>query len=139
MGAWGAKSFENDDAMDWAAELEKSADQTFVEKGLRQALERRGKYLEAPDAGIGLAAAEVVAALAGLPFKALLGGVAAWVTNQKRLNNRSLLNLAVEMVQRVRNDSELKELWEEAGAEDWNNALINLDARLREAASNLPS
>ena len=61
MGAWGAGPFENDDAMDWAIDLEESGDVGFVVEALRAA-ESDG-YLDAPEGSVTIAAAEVVAAL----------------------------------------------------------------------------
>ena len=61
MGAWGRGSFDNDDAADWALELE-AADNLLP---LADAFDLPTGYLEAPDGCIALAAAEVLLALAG--------------------------------------------------------------------------
>lgn len=63
MGAWGVQAFENDDAMDFAADLV-DADSLDVVATSFEAIVP-GEYLEAPDCCIALAAAEVVAALRG--------------------------------------------------------------------------
>jgi hypothetical protein len=72
MGAWGAGSFENDDAVDWLAEF-------CSEPGISVMLEAlsvitdadEDEYLELPESCIGIAAAELVAALNGAPVSDL--------------------------------------------------------------------
>jgi hypothetical protein len=65
MGAWGTGVFENDYAMDWVIDLERSDDADFPVSVLR--LLGDGGPLDQQDAAVGLAAAEVVAASCGLP------------------------------------------------------------------------
>ncbi len=67
MGTWGAKSFENDDAMDWIAVIEEASDTEPMKDALAAVLEAEGEYLEAPDCSNAMAAAEVIAALNGAP------------------------------------------------------------------------
>lgn len=67
MGAWAHESFENDDAMDWVGDLLKSDGTGSIAVALDQVLAVGDDYLEAPDASMGLAAAQVVAALMGKP------------------------------------------------------------------------
>ena len=66
MGAWGVGHFDNDDAGDWVWELEDTGTASPVTAAFA-AVEAEANYLEAPDACIALAAAEVVAAWAGNP------------------------------------------------------------------------
>lgn len=129
MGAWGAGSFENDDALDWLDDLE-SRGLAAVDEALRAAAEAEGAYLEAPDASTALAAAEVVATLRGRPPLDFPGEVEAWAKLNAREPDRALLELARAAVDRVRADSELKELWEESGADEWRAAVDDLLARL---------
>ena len=119
MGAWGAGPFENDDAMDWAIDLEESGDVGFVVEALRAA-EGDG-YLDAPEGSVTMAAAEVVAALDPGPRWRRAGdgraGDADGGDGQER--------------------SRGSELWDEAGQpEGWNGAVDGLLARLgRQAPS----
>ena len=79
MGAFGPGSFENDDALDFAAELEASG-----AAALSEVLERAVGGDGVRDAGLGaaaLAAAEVVAALAGRPSGELPDEVKLWVAD----------------------------------------------------------
>jgi hypothetical protein len=112
MGAWGVGNFDNDDAADWAYELTESVG-TDV---LTTALEEAGSvgYLEAPVACIALAAAEVVAALLGNPGKALPDEMRKWVAVNDVEVEHDLLSLARAAVERVKEDSELRELWQDS-------------------------
>jgi hypothetical protein len=62
VGAWGARAFENDDAMDWVYVLEEAQDTTLVAEALEKVAESVDDYLEAPECNEALAAAEVIAA-----------------------------------------------------------------------------
>jgi hypothetical protein len=61
MGAWDAGPFDNDDAVDWAAEFD-NADKAAGTERLRTALQAASAdYLEAPEGAVAVAAAQVVA------------------------------------------------------------------------------
>ena len=126
MGAWGHQSFDNDIAMDWVRELE--------ERGIAairdSVIEQRGGYLEADICCEALAAADTVAAVNGKPSAALPEEVLTWVGAQLRLP-RELSLLSYSAIAVIREDSELKELWEETdefGA--WLAQLDDLQVRL---------
>ena len=59
MGAWGSGVFENDTACDFAASVAEGADLAPLEQAFDRVLAQQGKYLEAPDAQEGLAAASM--------------------------------------------------------------------------------
>lgn len=131
MGAWGVKIFENDDALDWVSELEKAEDSSLIEETLRVASERGEAYLEAPEACMALAAAEVVATLHNASTPDLPNEVKQWVS-QHRLGNSHLTQLALSAVQRIKSNSELKELWDESdSAAEWSEVLGDLETRLK--------
>ena len=77
-------------------------------------IEAGAAYLEAPDASIGLAAAEVDATLLGKPPEKLPDEVAAWVAGRNAPKARVVKD-ALRVVARVLEDSELKEIWAESG------------------------
>ena len=83
MGAWSHGSFANDDALDWVAALSTSGSDAIVQ-ALATIPEHDDEYLEAPAACAAVAAAEVVAAQAGLPAAKLPAKVSAWVAGQPR-------------------------------------------------------
>lgn len=129
MGAWGTGNFENDDAADWAADLEEARTiQPVV--GALQAASGEG-HLEAPECCVALAAAEVVAALQGRPSPAMPKGVASWVGASRLQVNEDLLRLARLAVHRVATQSELLALWQEADEmEGWVATIRELESRL---------
>ena len=148
MGAWGSGSFENDTAYDWAGDLIRKkgvAGQKFIRETLSEMADaEEGEYIDSDDACGALAAAEVVAAAAGRPSTAptqefvgtdpvqgLPGKVRAWLEANPFTPDEGLLELARRAVKRVRaEDSELNELWDDAGDEDWPRAMDDLERRL---------
>ncbi|HEY8407001.1 MAG TPA: DUF4259 domain-containing protein [Gaiellaceae bacterium] len=130
MGAWGARSFENDDALDWVWELEDSSDDSVVRAAFA-AVHGDGD-VEAPEAACACAAAEVVAASAGRPATWLPNEVTAWVA----AHGAAVVGLRGEAraaVQRIAAGSELQQLWAEAGAAEWDAGIADLLGRLAEA------
>lgn len=127
MGAWGAGTFENDDALDWFDALENAgadavlvALQTIVQEG-------EGGYIESSQASEALAAAEIVAAAHGHPAAALPGEAADWLAANSASIDAALVRLAVDAVTRIRAGSELKELWDEAADDDRTQWYANVD------------
>jgi hypothetical protein len=131
MGAWGAGSFDNDDAMEWADELMDSGDTEAIEEALEAVTVRDKESLEAPDACVALAAAEVVAALNNAAGPDLPDDLQKWIRKQKG-ERQDLVQLALRAIKRVRTESELKILWEESGdAGEWYENISNLEERLK--------
>ncbi len=128
MGAWGTGSFENDDAAGWLAKLSTIAPDDLTQIFI-QAADNPG-YLEAPIASVVVAAAEVIAALNGSPAPEARAEIVRWTTNQQA-STAGLKALALRALERVRKNSELKDLWLEAdGLNDWIAAIQDLQARL---------
>jgi hypothetical protein len=111
VGAWGPGSFENDDALDLLDDVVDGGGMDVIQSAFMIADD--GEYLEAPEASAAVAAAEIVAALAGRPAADLPGEAAEWVRAHAAAPRPALVRQARAAVQRVRTDSELKELWEE--------------------------
>ena len=132
MGAWGVGSFDNDDAADWAYELEESEGTDLLEATL-DAIDAES-YPEAPDCSMALAAAEVVAALRGSPADSLPPEIVSWVDANPIEVDSDLRAKTLMAIHRIETESELKELWEEAGELDsWMASLEDLKGRLGEA------
>jgi len=135
MGAWSHESFGNDDACDWAAQLDEYDDLSLVEATLDAALEAGDDELEAPEASEAIAAAEVVARLQGNPGAAedLPEELGAWVERIQLLPSADLAAKARRALDRVlAGPSELMELWDESGeAEAWQAAVRELKGRIR--------
>ncbi len=130
MGAWGIKTFENDDASDWIYDLEKTADLSLIESTLRLS---RDDYLQSPDACNILAAAEVVLALRGKARPGFPEDAASWVSGNSSLDAAPLNDLAISAVEKVLSEeSELNELWQETeDFDDWKNDVLGIKSALQ--------
>lgn len=133
MGAWGSGPFENDDACDWLDEL---ADSGVAALRAALALADDAAYLEAPDGSVIVAAAEVVAQM----------GVDADDTDTDDDDAPdelvafladcgppppALVAAARAALDRVTADeSELRELWQDAEGGAWQAAIDDLKRRL---------
>ena len=133
MGAWGSGSFENDDASDWIADFCDEPDKELISDALSTVAEMDAdEYLEAPECSVGIAAAEVVAALKGAANPDLPDDAKECVAKLKIKAEPRMSSLALKAVERIRTDSELKELWDESeSSNEWYTAIDNLAARLR--------
>jgi hypothetical protein len=134
MGAWGTGNFENDTALDWVYDLEKSSNLSSVEICIANVL-NCGDYLDADVSCTGLAAAEVVAALRNRPMDDLPEAVSQWVETHKIVPSDKLVKDSLAAIDKIRNNekSELKELMEETEdlAMEWYSILDNLAVRLQ--------
>ena len=129
MGAWGTGSFENDDAANWIAELGTLAPDDLKRIFIRAADDPA--YLEAPAASIAVAAAEVVAALNGSPAVGTPREILEWAKKHPQCLSPELKEVASRALDRVRKNSEVKDLWMEAdGLNDWIAAVQELQSRL---------
>ncbi len=138
MGAWGPGSFDNDDAVSLLDELSDHTDLTALEQALT-AVAAAGQ-VEAPEASIALAAAELVAALGGQPAPDLPEPARRWAAEQNEQPTQAVRELALRTVTRVRMQSELKELWDETpDGPRWETLVASLEARLQDAAAPRPA
>lgn len=120
MGAWGAKAFQNDSALDWLAELESDGVAAIHEILSRVASSGDTQYVDADDGSAAIAAAEIVAATRHGRDR-LDDDARAWLAaNASSIEDDDLV-LARHAVERVLSGaSELRELWDENGADtDW--------------------
>ncbi|MGA7291424.1 MAG: DUF4259 domain-containing protein [Terriglobales bacterium] len=129
MPGWGTGSFDNDDAKNFLGVLH-SKEPADLELVLAQVADHEG-YLEAPESSVAVAAAEVVATGRGKPPATVPHEIAEWVNKVEGEPSTKLSELARRAVDRVRTNSELKDLWLEAeGLNDWSAALRDLEERL---------
>jgi uncharacterized protein DUF4259 len=136
MPGWGTGSFENEDAQKFLGQL-KALGSDDLRKVLARAADQED-YLEAPEGSIAVAAAEVVAALvavtkSGTPSPAAPREILDWICkNNQEGASPGLVDVAGRAVDRVRTNSELKDLWLEAeGLNEWSVALRELEGRLK--------
>lgn len=131
MGAWGSGVFENDDASDWVWELEDDTDGSVLVEALSAVTDADPGEVDAPDACNALAAAEIVAAARGKRSVELPAEAEAWLAANTAAVDDRLVALAVAATARVADDSELKDLWDEAGDSAWAEGVAALLERLR--------
>jgi hypothetical protein len=111
----------------WVAGLDAVTPEELM-RILGQAADDPG-YLEAAPARIAVAAGEVVAALNGSPAAGAPAGIVAWARGREC--TPELKATAVRALDRVRTNSELKDLWMEAdGLNEWSGAVRELQERL---------
>lgn len=134
MGAWGADSFENDEASDWLADFCDAPDEALISDALSIVAEMDSSdYLEAHECSVGIAAAEVVAVLKGAPNANLVSEAKECLVNLEIKADPSLVALALRAVERIKTNSELKELWDESETPaEWSQAVANLEVRLKQ-------
>ena len=133
MPGWGTGSFENEDAQSFLGRLN-----SLGVDDLRQMLTHTADkdYLEAPESGAVVAAAEVVAALVAAAndetsSPATPPQILDWISKSKAGPPPDLVEAARQAVEKVRTNSELKDLWLEAeGLNEWSAALRELKERL---------
>lgn len=134
MGAWGHDSFENDDALDWVSnDFEGSDDLSAVAEALETVASwGEGDYLELPECGAAVAAAEVLAAVLRHPSPTLPEDIAAWVAEHSFDDARSFVPTAQQAIDRIERDSEMQELWDESDdATQWRKSMAELKSRLK--------
>lgn len=134
MGAWEIGNFDNDAALDTVTLLlGVELPVAFLEAAFRQVL-NEDEYLDSDDCSEALVAAEVIAALAGAPTPDLPEDLQVWVEQHKSLAIDTLLPIALEALARIREDSELKDLMDDAdGLSEWQAIQRKLKGRLRDA------
>ena len=126
-----AGSFDNDYAGDWVWELMDAADTSILEKAFSHITDADG-YLEAPDCSIGIAAAEVVAALRHRPTTKPPDEVTAFVTRIGAPPSPTLVSSALRARERIKTKSELQESWDASDSRaEWHQAVAELEWRLK--------
>ncbi len=128
MGAWGAGSFENDTALDWAIEISGPAD---IEKFYAALPELDGVTVQGSDvSACVVAAAESVATMMGRVAPNVLGDLRERLAGAEPSDE--LVETARNALSAMLMGSELVELWAEGedGGEEWNTAITGLIDRL---------
>jgi len=136
MGAWGYGIFENDETMDWTAELVNEKGIEFLQNTITQVLAE--EYIELEAASSALGAIEVWAALHGKLSHELKAefehneDLEKWIKEHSRAGIH-MKDLAKQAVKRILEESELKELWEESGEyQKWERTIKDLENRIEE-------
>ena len=141
MGAWGSGSFENDAASDWFYGVEEAVEPGLViAAALDEALAEAG-YLELDSACEAVAAAELSASCAGETPEHLPDHIRRWTSEHPHEPHAAEIEPAVQAVERVQRESELRELWDgDTGADkSWLCAVDDLVARLKRSGTDAPT
>jgi hypothetical protein len=132
MGAWGISAFENDDGLDWLGDFCDEPGEELLKDAFVPVNEIDDDYLESPEASNALIAAEVVAFLLNSPSSDFPEHSKECMENLQIKLSDDLVSNAVKAVERVKSDSELKELWEETdNFQEWNKVVNDLIGRLK--------
>jgi hypothetical protein len=138
MGAWGYRNFENDDAMDFVGtmfEENAAASEIFTVVNTVADIvnkEDPGDGPEAYDASRALAGIEYIAAAKGNPSIDFPENAEEWLNkNTPLIIEQDIVALGRQAIQQIKENSELKELWEESkDYENWLAVLNDLEKRI---------
>jgi Domain of unknown function (DUF4259) len=129
MPGWGTGNFENEDAQKFLGALHLKEPED-LQKVLSRAADDEA-YLDTSESSIVVVAGEVVAAARGNPCAVMPPQIAEWIKKVEGAPSSEMTDLAYRAVDRVRTNSELKDLWLEAeGLNEWSAALRELAGRL---------
>lgn len=132
MGAWSAEPFGNDTTADWAWELDQESTWDLVLDALTGILEEDPTTVDAEDASVTIAAAEVVAHAYGKPTQSdeYTKSVAAFVERAQR-PPAGIVDVALDALEiAAAPDGELAELWADGQTDQWAIAVGRLRANL---------
>jgi uncharacterized protein DUF4259 len=131
MPGWGTGSFENEEAQNFLAKLNSLGIEDL--SPILASATAHG-YLDAPASSVTIVVAEIVAAAMGNPPQAVPSQITEWIAQIEGSPSSQMSDLARRAVEKVRTNSELKDLWLEAeGLNDWSAVLRNLEKRLTSA------
>jgi hypothetical protein len=140
VGEWGAASFENDAATDWFLVVEEAVDPGVVIASALDGAVGESEYLGLDQSCEALAAAELFASCAGHASARLPDNVRYWVDTHPHQPHDSEIDQAVQAVQRVREESELRDYWEPRVDRDrWLGEVDDLTRRLEQSGGGEPA
>jgi hypothetical protein len=133
MGAWGHTNFDNDTAQDFVAEVDENGiDRIISAIEVIKTIEEDA-YLDSNLCTEALAAIEYIATAKDRMAEDFPEDAEDWVTAHKDqlLTIRGIVAKSQQAIDRIKNNSELKEAWEETeDFEKWNNVLDDLNTRI---------
>jgi Domain of unknown function (DUF4259) len=142
VGPWGAASFENDPASDWFLLVEEAVDPGGVIAAALDSALGAADHLGLDESCEAIAAAELSASCAGHAPESLPDHVRSWTDTHSHQPHDSEIDQSVQAVQRVRTDSELRDLWDESAEHRQNGWLREIDdliARLKRSGAGEPA
>jgi hypothetical protein len=140
VGEWGAASFENDPASDWFLLVEEAVDPGGVIASALDSAVGESEYLGLDQSYEAIAAAELSASCAGHASARLPDNVRYWVETHPHQPHDSEIDQAVQAVQRVRTESELRDYWDSSvERERWLREVDDLVTRLARSGGGEPA
>ena len=140
MDEWGTASFENDPAGNWFLRVEEAVDPGVVIASALDGAVGEPEYLSLDESCQAIAAAELSASCAGHAPARLPDRVSYWVATHPHQPHDSEIDQAVQAVQRVRNESGLRDYWDENVDRDrWLSELDDLITRLEQSGTGEPT
>jgi hypothetical protein len=139
--SWGVASFENDAAAEWFLLVQEAVDPGAVMASAIDEALSAAEHLEGDASCEAVAAAELCACCAGQLPDRLPDMVDGWVQSNPHGPHADEVELAVQAVTRVREESELRDAWDDSGdGSQWLAAVDDLLSRLgRSSAGGPPS
>lgn len=126
MGAWGAKPFQNDQALDWLLTLVDAEDDGPIVRAIEVA--------GGAEADAAIAAAAVVAAAAAEPVRGVPSEAKQWILQRGYVPSPDTVQRTIEMLETVVAEPELRDLWKEAELlKSWERAVGKIVNQLRSA------
>ena len=140
MDQWGTASFENDPAGNWFLLVEEAVDPGLVIASALDSAVGESEYLGLDESCEAIAAAELSASCAGHAPDRLPDHVSYWVETHPHQPHDSEIDQAVQAVQRVRTESELRDYWNGHVERDrWLSELDDLVTRLERSGTGEPA
>lgn len=135
MGTWGNGIFENDDALDWVAAFCDEPNILMVRNTLAAVTDLDdAEYLEAPECSKAIVAAEALATLHGKGMGKAPEKFQEAMASLPPQHDPDLVRTAMSALNRIKTDSELKELWQEAtDPGQYHGVVEDLERRLKES------
>jgi hypothetical protein len=139
VGSWGAASFENDAAAEWFLLVEEAPDPGAVMATAIDDVLGAGEEPELDPCCEAIAAAELLACCAGQLPDRLPDNVKGWVQTNSHAPHTDEVALAIQAVARVREESELRSLWEtDDECPQWLADVDDLLSRLERSSAGSP-
>lgn len=139
VGSWGVASFENGTAGDWFLLVEEAPDPGAVMASAIDDVVSAAEFLEVGACCEAIAAAELCACCAGQLPDRLPDNVDGWVQANPHGPHADEVELAVQAITRVREESELRDLWEDSeDCAQWLAEVDHLLSRLRRSSAGSP-
>lgn len=135
MGDWDVSAFGNDTAKDWLAELTRGESTAAIFRAIVNVAKLPTEdYLQAPECETAVAASELVVAARGKGSPHVPKEVMEWITQRKFVAGKEVVAMALNVLRRIEENSELKDLWADTdSSKDWKKAIADLQNRLRDS------